>query len=523
MASTPSTPIAEARPQPRLGPARGFTGTATLLGVLGFVISFTGSWRPSFWGDEAASVMSAERSLPSLFRMLGNVDAVHGSYYLVLHYWVGIFGSSELSARLPSAIAIGVATAGTFVLARSLFSSRLGIIAALVFAVLPRVTYMGVEARSTAMAAAVTVWSTALLVHALRTRSPGVGIRWQPWAGYAVFVAGGIYLFLNFALVLPAHALAVLLLSGTGESRRQALRSWGMSTLAALAIAGPVLFWGFSQRDQISFLVRRPGPDLRSVAVVQWFGNVPFAILAWSLILLGVIAVLAAGRRPARAGCAEFGVSSDIGGIRALAVILAWLLVPTAALVIGAELGAPMYAARYLSSCAPAAAIAIAIGISSLRVRWLQAATIVLAIALAAPSYLGQRGEYAKNRGSDWRQASEVVQAGATPGDAVVFDEGVRPSRKPRLALRLYPVAFGGLQDVTLNRPFYSTDGLWDTTVPLASVADELAGTNRVWLLQYVGTAGSVNGTNVAALRQLGFTVVDSTTIRRTAVIEMTR
>lgn len=506
-----------------LGDRAGRAIVPALLGVLGFVISVTGSWRPSFWGDEAASVMSAERSLPSLFRMLGNVDAVHGSYYLFLHYWVGVFGSSELSARLPSAIAIGAATAGTFVLARSLFSAQLGVIAALVFAILPRVTYMGVEARSIAMAAAVTVWSTVLLVHALRSRSPGAGIRWQPWAGYAVLVAGGIYLFLDFVLVLPTHALAVLLLSGAGEARRQALRAWGTSALAALTLAGPVLFWGFSQRDQISFLVRRPAPDLRSVAVVQWFGNVNFAILAWLLILLGVIAVLAAGRRPTSAASGASAGADPDATRRALAVILAWLLVPTAALVIGAQLGAPTYAPRYLSFCAPAAAIAIAVGISSLRVRWLQAATIVLAVALAAPSYLGQRGEFAKNRGSDWRQASEVVEARATPGDVVVFDEGVRPSRKPRLALRLYPEAFGGLLDVTLDRPFHTTDGLWDTTVPLASVADDLAGTTRVWLLQYVGPAGAVDGANVATLQRLGFTVVDATTIRRTSVIEMTR
>ncbi|MEO6200451.1 MAG: glycosyltransferase family 39 protein, partial [Cryobacterium sp.] len=138
-----------------------------LLGLLGFVISFAGSWRPSFWGDEGASVMSAERSLPSLFRMLGNVDAVHGTYYLFLHFWVGLFGSSELSTRLPSAIAVGIATAGTFVLARSLVDERLALVAAVVFAILPRVTYSGTEARSSALATAVAVWSTIILIRAV--------------------------------------------------------------------------------------------------------------------------------------------------------------------------------------------------------------------------------------------------------------------------------------------------------------------------------------------------------------------
>ena len=73
--------------------------------------SFAGSWVPSLWGDETVSIMSAERSLPSLFSALGHIDAVHGGYYLFLHGWIGLFGASELSVRLPSAIAVGFAAA----------------------------------------------------------------------------------------------------------------------------------------------------------------------------------------------------------------------------------------------------------------------------------------------------------------------------------------------------------------------------------------------------------------------------
>ena len=60
------------------------------LGTLATVVSLLGSWIPSLWGDEAASAMSAQRSIPSLFRMLGHVDAVHGTYYLGLHAWVQV-------------------------------------------------------------------------------------------------------------------------------------------------------------------------------------------------------------------------------------------------------------------------------------------------------------------------------------------------------------------------------------------------------------------------------------------------
>jgi mannosyltransferase len=52
---------------------------ALLVGLIGFAVSFAGSWIPSFWGDEAASVMSAQRSLDGLLSLLTKVDAVHGA------------------------------------------------------------------------------------------------------------------------------------------------------------------------------------------------------------------------------------------------------------------------------------------------------------------------------------------------------------------------------------------------------------------------------------------------------------
>ena len=76
------------------------------LGIVGAVVGFAGSWIPSYWGDEAASVMSAERSWSSLAELLGNIDAVHGLYYALLRVWVGAFGTAEVATRLPSAIAV---------------------------------------------------------------------------------------------------------------------------------------------------------------------------------------------------------------------------------------------------------------------------------------------------------------------------------------------------------------------------------------------------------------------------------
>ncbi|TFD89399.1 hypothetical protein E3T61_10770 [Cryobacterium lactosi] len=510
-----ASPLVEAS-GPTARDRRGFAGTAALLGLVGFLVSAAGSWQPSYWGDEAASVLSAERPIPSLFRMLGNVDAVHGIYYLLLHGWINLFGASEFATRLPSAVFIGAATAGTAVLARMLVNPRAAVIAALVFAMLPRVTYMGAETRSTALATLIGVWSSVLLVHVVRSRPATATRSVTLWAGYAVLLAAGIGVFIYAALLVPVHALVVLLLRR--QRRRSTVLAWTAAAAVALILASPILVWSIAQRHQVSFLAHRVQAGVLDAAVQQWFGAPALAFLAWLLIAVGCLATFVPRflNRPA-------GFPLERAPRAELLILLAWLIVPSTTLLIGTHLISPMYSFRYLSFCAPAAAILMAVGIVGLRPRWAQALTLLLVVVLAAPGYLAQRTEFAKDNGSDWRQTADILRTEARPRDAVVFDESTRPSRRPRLAMHLYPAAFVGLNDVTLDQPFQDGDGLWDSTIPLADATSRLAGTHRVWLLQNVGSSETTAGTDLDVLRQAGFSIATSRTINRTILIEMTR
>jgi len=487
---------------------------AWIVGLVAFLVSFAWSWQPSYWGDEAASVMSAERSFPSLFGMLGNVDAVHGVYYVFLHGWIDLFGASELSTRLPSAIAIGIGAAGTVRLAR--FFSGTGVAAGggLIFAILPRVTYMGAEARSTAIATAIGVWLTVLLVHALRSSGASRRRQFALWMSYSLLLAVGIYVFLYVALLLTVHAVVVLAVGGWHPFWRR-VGVWLGASMLGLLLAAPIFLAGAAQREQIAFIGRRPSVTVSEAAVKQWFDTVPVATVAWALIAIAVIAVFL--RRPGTHQAA------GMPGRAALTIFLAWMVVPSAILLIGTQLVTPMYSLRYLSLCAPAVGIVMAVGVAALANNWLRAATVIALIAVIVPAYTGERGDYAKNSGSDWRQVADIMAVRAVPGDGVVFDQSVRPSRVPRLAMHVYPEAFRGLQDVTLTRSYADTGWLWDEVAPLADMPSAVAGLDRIWLLQYSGSGESQRETDVHTLQRQGFQVAETTLVNRTRIIEMTR
>src|ERR1700693_5774164 len=95
-----------------------------IVGVLGAAVSLGGAGRPSFWFDEAATISASySRSLNQLWRMLSNVDAVHGLYYVFMQGWFKFFPPTEFWARAPTGLAVGGAAAGVVVLSKQ-FSSR---------------------------------------------------------------------------------------------------------------------------------------------------------------------------------------------------------------------------------------------------------------------------------------------------------------------------------------------------------------------------------------------------------------
>ncbi len=525
---TPSTALAPAAPRPgaltrladrsRSLPPR---TVALVLGALAALVTWLGSWNPSYWGDEAATVMSAERPLSTLFAELGRIDAVHGLYYLGMHFWIELFGASELSTRLPSALAVGALVAGTVALGTRLADVRFGILAGAVCAVLPRTTFLATEARSYAMGTAVAVWIAVYFVGLWRRRET----RLRPWLVLGALIGAASYLFL-YLVLLTVVLGAVLVVSERGRSL---LRRWGQSLVVTAVVASPIALLAYSERHQVAFLARRGYATPQNVLVDQWFGTPGITAACWALILLGVVVVLVRRRR--RSTIAVLDRRRSDREVLLLGVI--WLVLPTA-LVLVANTVSPLYNTRYLSFCTPAAALLVAFGLVALArvvaravasrsarisvVAVLGVAAVALG-ALALPDYLHDRTAFAKDGGSDWRQTADYLQSVAQPGDAVVFDQTTKPSRRPELAYRLYPQQFAGLTVPEVLTPYYQRDHIWDRMLPIATIRPDLASASSVWAVEL--PTGTDTPEDVEDLTAHGYRVVGTHLVHRLEVFQL--
>jgi len=159
---------------------------------------------PQPWRDEFASWSAASRSLPQLWAMLHNIDAVLGVYYFGLHLWMAVFGDSATAMRLPSVLAMAAAAGVVALIGRRLAGGTAGLTSGLTFAVIPSVSRYAQEARPYAFAMLFAALATLMFLRALERP------HWSRWAIYAVVLACAGVANLITVCVAAAHLLILL-------------------------------------------------------------------------------------------------------------------------------------------------------------------------------------------------------------------------------------------------------------------------------------------------------------------------
>jgi mannosyltransferase len=127
-----------------------------------------GLGRLSLWRDEAYTLDAIQRPLLQIFALAGHIDAVITPYYLLMHAWIAVAGTSAAALRLPSVLAMAVAAVVTTVIGRRLASvaqlpapATTGVLAGLLSAAAPQVTRYAQDAWAyglVTMCAAIATW-----------------------------------------------------------------------------------------------------------------------------------------------------------------------------------------------------------------------------------------------------------------------------------------------------------------------------------------------------------------------------
>lgn len=163
-----------------------------LILLLGFLLRLI-NLNQSFWLDEAIQVLAVKNnSYQSLLSEYVRGDFHPPLYHFILKFWTGIFGYSEIAARVPSIIFGVVTILFVYLIGKKLFNQKVGIIAALFLTVNPLAIYYSQEARMYSLAAMLV---TATIWFLLK----------KNWLWFLLFLTASLYTDYLVYLMLPVY------------------------------------------------------------------------------------------------------------------------------------------------------------------------------------------------------------------------------------------------------------------------------------------------------------------------------
>ena len=371
----------------------------------------------SLWLDEAISVMFAELGVPEIVGV-SRWDNNYPTYYLMLHYWMALFGKSEFAVRLLSALIGVLAVYAMYAVGTRLFGGGVGLLAALILAVSPYHVAYSQEARVYNLMALLALVSFYFF---LRLREEELDRRVQ--AGYVLSTAALAYShgYALFILIAQnAYVATVLFAKGFGRAR-PGLKRWValQALLALLFVPGLLLLIGWLPGQHNRAWLEAPTLGSIQGALTSYAGSTQLLVLLLTFCALAVVALLREGREN-------------------LYLLIFWFLTPLALPLLFSAVSTPIFGHRFgiaatlplylLAARGVEAAVALVRGIApsgATRSGAATATTFVAVLMLVALS-AGELWRYFSVVDKDqWREAVGYVNREAEPGDLVVVAPGV--------------------------------------------------------------------------------------------------
>ncbi|MGA3218343.1 MAG: glycosyltransferase family 39 protein [Acidimicrobiales bacterium] len=367
----------------------------------------------SYWGDEAIAVGIASHPLSSLPHYLVD-DGSPPLYYVMLHYWMRMFGPSEVATHVLSLVPGLLAIPAAWWSADRLFGRWAARAAAALVATCAYLAYYGTETRMYSWLVLVSLLAVTCFVLAYR----GAGRRY--WTATTLLMAAVLYL-QYYGLYLAA---ATVIVGSAVAARRRAwsqLRATGLYGAACAALFAP---WA----PQFLYQLTNTGaPWAPHPSVLDFFGDSfnALASAAWAAVVVALVIAVLSCRWPQPAGTLE-GPTPHVPalgpGVSALALFTA---IPLVTLLLAWLAGQVVnsWDPRYLGIAVVPALVPLAGGLARARGRSWVAGLTVLALAATSIPVLVDRTVTVGTSKSDVAYLASELAPLLQPGALVISPE----------------------------------------------------------------------------------------------------
>ncbi len=416
-----------------------------LILLLSFALRLYQLGAQSLWYDEAVSLFISQKSISDLIAHTAG-DIHPPLYYLLLHFWLAVAGTSEFSVAYFSLFFGVLLVALGFRLARDWFGVNVGLLAAFLITVSSFNLWYSQEVRMYTLVGCIGLLSLLLLtwlwdrgfqISVLR-QAQDDNFRFQIGAaGYVLTVVLGLYTHYYFALLWLFQYLSItaaILIDwfrtlvtrhSSLITRHPSLIPWHLIQLAIVVLFLPWLPTAFRQ------VTEPPVPPWRSFVTFSTALNETLTALAfgqslpietgWPLVLISCLLYVL--------GLVVYLISSirwrnARQGLRNVLFLFGATFAPFVLLLIASN-WVPLYHVRYLFIYAGAFYIVLAFSFAWIARRSL----IVMILLLGVYSGGSLRADYLRRFDAtyakdDYRSAVSYMAERVRPGDAVLINAG---------------------------------------------------------------------------------------------------
>ena len=376
----------------------------------------------SVWLDEAASIAGSKEKVVSVIQSSGKMHNQPPLYFILLHYWMRFFGTSELAVRSLSAIFGIVSIFVIYQVGFQLFNWKVGLISSFLSAISCYHIYYSQEARVYSLLHLLTLLSFFVFIRSLR----GNGKRALNFA---------LLLLVNVCLAY-AHPYGIFVIISQNAyflllwSECRGLRWW----FFGVQIATVTLFlpWIPTFIDRVSHVSQGfwiPRPTLKSILYtvkdyaggddgLSWISFFLFSIFC----AIGLISVkrLEGGwiwRKPLQ-GIKKLSLNISPEYVEESLLLLMWFAFPIVVPFVVSQVATPMYLSRYTISASPAFYLLVAKGISSFTSRMALFCLIIIIFLLSLP---GLQNYYTQTKKDQWRETTRFVEHNGRAKDVIII------------------------------------------------------------------------------------------------------
>jgi len=392
--------------------------------VIGLFLRICDLGTESIWFDEGFSISVANLNL---FSIIGGVsgDPHPPLYYVILHYWIILFGDNEFSTRFLSVIFGFFAIFMIYKVGTLIFNKNIGMLSSLLLALSVFHIHYSQEVRMYGLIALLTLLSFYFFIKLLDRTS----FTFTVSIGYIISSILLMYTHVFGLFIIIAQNIYLFTLFLSKEEYKLNFRRWILFQIILFILYIPWISILINSIFEIQSGFWIPVPTMRSILQTFRTYSSGRTLLLLLFLILSAFSIVTYEKIKGKINWKDFFKSIEtyswnvsLSNVTRIYLLLVWLLTPIILPFLISQFLTPIYWTRYTIAASLAFYILIAKGIDNINIKSIKLAVIILVIVFS----LGCLGEYYSevNKEEQWRDVANYIDINAESGDLLLFNAG---------------------------------------------------------------------------------------------------